>query len=218
MRRIEGNLISSHGYVLVHNKTHPRSFGSGYVYEHILVAEKMLGRFLKKQEIVHHKDGDKKNNKPSNLVVCKNIAEHKLLHRKNKDMRKPNEKNIFIECACGCGGKMRKYDSSGRPRKYLVGHQRKGKLSYDPNAVIPCSCGCGKVILKHDKYGRLRRFAKGHYLVIANQFGKGQFWIQSPFNGTPNWVRIHSVAPPLPHERMTSFIEKMRNQIETEIR
>lgn len=38
-------------------------------HEHRVVAEKMIGRPLRKGEIVHHKDGDKQNNDPSNLSV-----------------------------------------------------------------------------------------------------------------------------------------------------
>lgn len=38
-------------------------------HEHRVIAERLLGRPLKKGEIVHHKDGDKRNNTPSNLEV-----------------------------------------------------------------------------------------------------------------------------------------------------
>ena len=38
-------------------------------HQHRVVAEQMLGRPLQKGEIVHHKDGNKKNNDPSNLAV-----------------------------------------------------------------------------------------------------------------------------------------------------
>lgn len=38
-------------------------------HQHRVVAEKKLGRKLKKGEIVHHIDGDKHNNKPENLEV-----------------------------------------------------------------------------------------------------------------------------------------------------
>jgi uncharacterized protein len=44
---------------------------------------------------------------------------------------------------------------------------------------------------------------------IANRFAHGQFWLQSPFNGTPEWVRIHSWVPNLPHQTMTSFWDKL---------
>ena len=38
-------------------------------HQHRIVAEAMLGRKLVRGEIVHHKDGNKKNNAPNNLVV-----------------------------------------------------------------------------------------------------------------------------------------------------
>ena len=41
--------------------------------------------------------------------------------------------------------------------------------------------------------------------VVANGFNQGQFWIQSPFNGTPDWVRVHSDVPPVPHDSMDKF-------------
>ena len=39
------------------------------VAEHRLVAERKLGRKLRKGEDVDHKDGNEKNNAPSNIVV-----------------------------------------------------------------------------------------------------------------------------------------------------
>lgn len=41
-----------------------------YVFEHQLVMEKALGRFLEMHEIVHHIDGDKLHNELSNLYLC----------------------------------------------------------------------------------------------------------------------------------------------------
>ena len=38
-------------------------------HQHRVVAEKILGRTLIKGEIVHHKDGDKKNNSIDNLSI-----------------------------------------------------------------------------------------------------------------------------------------------------
>ena len=37
--------------------------------KHRIVAEKMLGRKLKKDEVVHHIDGNKRNNDESNLMI-----------------------------------------------------------------------------------------------------------------------------------------------------
>lgn len=50
------------------------------VYEHILIAEKALGKKLPKEARVHHIDGNGKNNSNTNLVICPNESYHKLLH------------------------------------------------------------------------------------------------------------------------------------------
>jgi len=48
------------------------------------IAEKKIGRKLKKGEIVHHLDGNSYNNDPDNLFVCKSHSEHALLQNKIK--------------------------------------------------------------------------------------------------------------------------------------
>lgn len=50
-------------------------------HTHRVVMEQALGRPLAKGEIVHHRDGDKLNNDPSNLEVMTQ-AEHASLHSK----------------------------------------------------------------------------------------------------------------------------------------
>lgn len=54
------------------------------VYEHLLIAERALGKVLSSGVQVHHVDLDKANNEPSNLVICPNQAYHRLLHRRTK--------------------------------------------------------------------------------------------------------------------------------------
>lgn len=58
-------------------KNYPKYLGK---HLHRYVAEQMLGRKLKRGEIVHHIDCNKKNNKPSNLVVLSSVKEHMHLH------------------------------------------------------------------------------------------------------------------------------------------
>ena len=54
-------------------KTYRKSLGR---HEHRVVAEQKLGRPLRKGEIVHHIDGDYRNNDPDNLMVLPSQSEH----------------------------------------------------------------------------------------------------------------------------------------------
>ncbi len=64
------------GYWLVKAPDHPHSTKSGYVREHRLVLESILGRYLRPGEVVDHIDGDTSNNEPSNLRLFASNAEH----------------------------------------------------------------------------------------------------------------------------------------------
>ena len=49
-------------------------------HEHRIVAEQIIGRPLKKGEVVHHRDGDKRNNSPENILVFASQSEHAKHH------------------------------------------------------------------------------------------------------------------------------------------
>lgn len=75
-----GRVIDATGYVRIVVKWHPKaSKCGGYHLEHILMAEKVLGRFLKRSEVVHHVDENRQHNVNSNFVIC-DRALHKLIH------------------------------------------------------------------------------------------------------------------------------------------
>lgn len=52
--------------------------------EHIKIAETALGKQMAKGNIVHHVDGNPKNNNKSNLVICENQAYHLLIHQRTR--------------------------------------------------------------------------------------------------------------------------------------
>lgn len=131
-----GRTVASHGYVLVRVGTgHHLADVRGYAYEHRLVAEEKLGRRLRPGEEVHHRDHNQGNNEPDNLVVKASRAEHRIEHRgPGSRQRMPGEENPSIECECGCGQTFARYDSCGRPRRFVSGHNgirdpRTGRLA-----------------------------------------------------------------------------------------
>lgn len=78
------------GYVFVKDPNHKRSH-NGYVREHILVMEKMLGRQLHKGEVVHHCNGDTSDNRPYNLMLFASQSEHLKYHQKDLAFRREKD-------------------------------------------------------------------------------------------------------------------------------
>ena len=48
---------------------HPRAGKGNYVFEHIIVMEQILGRYLLPAETVHHRNGIRDDNHPENLEL-----------------------------------------------------------------------------------------------------------------------------------------------------
>ena len=123
-----GRTISSHGYVRLKMRGHHLADCAGYVYEHRLVAEEMLARPLLPTEQVHHRNGDTQDNRAANLIIMDSLASHKVHHRRRPGGRRlRHEPNSVIPCRCGCGQTLPHYDEDGRPRRFLAGHQWRGR-------------------------------------------------------------------------------------------
>jgi len=71
-------------YTLIYSPDHPNSKNNRYVLKSRLIAEKALGKFLPRHVVVHHHDGNTKNDKNTNLIVCENYAYHNLIHKRKR--------------------------------------------------------------------------------------------------------------------------------------
>jgi hypothetical protein len=95
-----GKYIDDKGYIRVLAPTHPFE-NHGYVYEHRLVMEKFLGRYLQSWETVHHINEVKLDNRVENLFLT-TVPEHSAVHREGQkktpklksELRKHAQKRI----------------------------------------------------------------------------------------------------------------------------
>lgn len=111
-----GKHICNNGYIEVYCPEHPRAKSRKYVYEHILVMEKHLGRYLLSDEVVHHKNEIKTDNRLENLQLLTN-KEHIALHGYKS---KGRSKNILhgrwskqFSCCTNCGTTSIKHKANG---------------------------------------------------------------------------------------------------------
>jgi hypothetical protein len=145
---------------------------NGYVYEHLVIAEKYLGRSIRSDEVVHHLDGNRSNNRHENLLVLER-SQHAKLHewlRKSDPFLKKN----------GEKGK-----NSGKPKSCKFC----GKTLQDKQKDC-CSVDCsGKTRRKPrpDKETLQKEIKKESFLSLGRKYGVSD-------NAVRKWARQYSLS------------------------
>ncbi|QIH78277.1 HNH endonuclease [Macrococcoides canis] len=113
---VTGRKFTNRGYVQLCVKNHPHGDINGYVFEHRLMMEVELNRFLKKGEVVHHINEIKHDNRIENLKLMRqgehtahhhigmkrSISTRSLLSKRRKEMdltkeNHPQYKHVDVE-------------------------------------------------------------------------------------------------------------------------
>lgn len=75
--------LRNDGYISVYYPEHPRSAKEGYIMEHHLVMEKIIGRPIAPGEVVHHRNHIRNDNRIENLSLM-TFKEHCALHTRER--------------------------------------------------------------------------------------------------------------------------------------
>ena len=76
----KGRIKDSNGYILIYIYNHPFKNIHNQIFEHRLVVEKEIGRYLDPKWVVHHIDGIRDNNRLENLMCFVSRSAHRRIH------------------------------------------------------------------------------------------------------------------------------------------
>ena len=122
-----------YNYAVVRN--HPRASKYGYVYHHRIVVENSIKRMIRDGEVIHHVNGNKKDNRVENLVLM-TASEHTRMHNiengfivcdlvcpnclktfsREKRSTKESKGGVFTFCSRKCNGSYQRSIQMGKPR------------------------------------------------------------------------------------------------------
>lgn len=117
-------IVNKGDYLYCIVRDHPNRTKNDYVLHHRVVIENHLGRILNAEEIVHHVNGDKKDNSIENLQIL-SVAEHNKIHALESPRKKTRlkcpwcgeifekyhnqthlvKKSVYTACSRSCSGK-----------------------------------------------------------------------------------------------------------------
>lgn len=78
--------------------------GTGYrniqgVRAHVLAASRAYGKALPPQAVVHHVNGNVRDNRPTNLVICQDQGYHLLLHARTRLVKAGGDPDVDKICS-----------------------------------------------------------------------------------------------------------------------
>lgn len=78
------------GYVIAYAPLHPNAHKDGYVMLHTIIMERCIGRYLTKDEVVHHINHNRADNRIENLLLM-GKKEHMSMHMRERHMKRGND-------------------------------------------------------------------------------------------------------------------------------